>query len=477
MERNIVGLLFCDVAGYSKLTEPQLRVFVERVLPEVAALVEDHRDQLMELNTWGDALVAISADPYVLAHLALALRDFYKNRNWIDDHLPENLSCRTALHSGVVFTGHDPIRRTDGIVGTQVNLAARIEPVTTPGEVWVTEQFMKLIDPQADPTLAFDDLGDRPLAKKFGSARLYRLRRAHEPETGPPDVRVQPVEGPVRSKELEIVIHMAKHGTEKQRLVGLDMLGQFDSSESIATLLEVARDKSAPHRLRRMALASLHELKSKTAVPDLIAIAEDKDELPDIVGWAIQGLGEIRDVRALPYIQTALLGDRLLEVKAIRAAIIAIGKIGDPGGVPILREMFDQIDRFRPVLGPVMAACAVLPDPSFVAPLQAIASDRDAYSPDLRQTAIRALILNTPSQSEELFIELAQDESENYDVRFTAVGALAAVPSSRSKTILEELASDLSNPLAPRALVVMIKGSSLLEEQKEQLTRAAMGES
>ncbi len=180
IEKTIVGLLFSDVAGYSKLNEPQLRDFIEYVLPDVAGLLKKYRGDLLELNTWGDAVFAISPDPYRLARLALDLRHFYTKRGSSFHHLPDNLSCRIALHAGVVFTGYDPIRERKGVIGTQVNLAARIEPVTFPGEVWVTEQFRNLIDPKTDPKLAFDDLGERTLAKKFGSAHLYRLHWSDE---------------------------------------------------------------------------------------------------------------------------------------------------------------------------------------------------------------------------------------------------------------------------------------------------------
>jgi class 3 adenylate cyclase len=180
MERKIVALMFSDVAGFSKLNEAQLGVFLTSVLPEIANLLKKYRNNFIELNTWGDAIVIATADPYALAHFALDLRDFFLNKNWSAIHLPQELSSRIALHTGVIFTGDDPIRGINGIIGTQVNLAARIEPVTPPGEVWATQEFRSMINTATDPALAFDELGERPLAKKFGSARLYRLRRHHD---------------------------------------------------------------------------------------------------------------------------------------------------------------------------------------------------------------------------------------------------------------------------------------------------------
>ena len=180
MNRRTVAILFLDVSGYSKLTEPQLNVYMQNILPELAKIIQPYSNNLSEINTWGDAIIAVSSDPYNIARLSLELRDFFKNRNWLNDHLPSDLSSRIALHAGAVTFGFDPIRNIKGIIGAQVNLAARIEPVTIPGEVWCTDQFMGLVDTGSDPKLAFDDLGECPLAKKFGSVRLWRLRRAYE---------------------------------------------------------------------------------------------------------------------------------------------------------------------------------------------------------------------------------------------------------------------------------------------------------
>lgn len=181
---TLTAVLFADVAGYSKLEEPQLQVFMSKVLPELSEVVVDpFRDKLQELNSWGDAIVASSRDPYDLMKLALNLRDFFRNRHWHADLLP-NLNIRVALHAGVVFFGYDPIRRTSGMIGTQVNLTARIEPVVAAGDVWVTEAFFHMIDPKVKFPATFDNLGSRPLAKAFGEEILHRLRRTTDQPLG-----------------------------------------------------------------------------------------------------------------------------------------------------------------------------------------------------------------------------------------------------------------------------------------------------
>lgn len=98
------------------------------------------------------------------------------------------------------------------MVGAQVILAARIEPVAYPGEVWVTEQFKSLIDPDRDRTIQFDPLGERPLAKKFGSKRLFRLCRVGE--SAIPRIRTEeyPIRGALVLRERKVTFTYEENG-------------------------------------------------------------------------------------------------------------------------------------------------------------------------------------------------------------------------------------------------------------------------
>ena len=153
LERETISILFLDIVGYSKLNEPQLRDYFERVLPQLASIINKEPDKHLELNTWGDGVFIVSKDPYWLAQTALHLRDHFKTTNWLDYHLPTEFACRISLNTGVAFIGHDPLRNRGGVVGSQINLGARIEPVTPTGEVFVTDQFARMIDTNVHKTL------------------------------------------------------------------------------------------------------------------------------------------------------------------------------------------------------------------------------------------------------------------------------------------------------------------------------------
>ena len=178
---KLAGILFLDIKGFSTLSQAQLERYIGVVLPELANEIEPYRSTLLELNTWGDGLVAVSDNPVALARLALAFRDYFRRTNFEEKALPTSLQPRISVHAGTVYFGHDPIRKTRGVIGTNVNLAARVEPVIIPGEVWATDDFAQMMTIHAKAErLAFDDLGPRQLAKGYGSRRLLRLRRADE---------------------------------------------------------------------------------------------------------------------------------------------------------------------------------------------------------------------------------------------------------------------------------------------------------
>ena len=61
-------------------------------------------------------------------------------------------------------------------MGSHVSRTARIEPVTPPGSVFVTEPFAAALE-LAESPFRCDYVGHLPAAKDFGRLRMYRLRR------------------------------------------------------------------------------------------------------------------------------------------------------------------------------------------------------------------------------------------------------------------------------------------------------------
>lgn len=182
--REIRAMLFADVVGYSKLPEqdtPGYYKFLERVAGEVAP----HAEAGAVVNTWGDAIFVAMQDAKKVADYAFALQHIIRDTDWTTQDITANLDVRIGLHAGpVYFADRDPVTGNTNLYGAHVNRAARIEPITLPGHIFASEQFISLLaaeaaeQPELRERYAFEYVGTKPLAKRFGSQPLYHLRRA-----------------------------------------------------------------------------------------------------------------------------------------------------------------------------------------------------------------------------------------------------------------------------------------------------------
>ncbi len=84
---------------------------------------------------------------------------------------------RISLHVGPVFAGVDNVTRKETYFGHTLTRAARMEPITPVGEVYVTEQFAALIAMEQGDQTRCTYVGRVPLAKDYGELRMYSLIR------------------------------------------------------------------------------------------------------------------------------------------------------------------------------------------------------------------------------------------------------------------------------------------------------------
>ncbi|MCW3068459.1 MAG: hypothetical protein JWL67_1084, partial [Solirubrobacterales bacterium] len=175
--RVVRAMLFGDVKGFSKLTDEQLPGFAADVLGAFASVLERHRDEVWHRNTWGDAVYVVLSHASQAAACALDLQDAMAAIDLAASGLPPDLALRLAGHLGPVFPTRDPVLDELGFMGSHVSRTARIEPVTPPATVYVTEQFAAALMLDADDEFACDYVGHMPAAKDYGHLRMYRLRR------------------------------------------------------------------------------------------------------------------------------------------------------------------------------------------------------------------------------------------------------------------------------------------------------------
>jgi hypothetical protein len=174
--RVVRALLFGDMKGFSRLTDEQLPRFAEAVLRAFAAVLARHRDVCSQ-NTWGDGLFVVLASAERAADCALELQAAMGAIDMAAAGLPPELSLRLSAHVGPVFPVRDPVSDALTFLGSHVSRTARIEPVTPPRAVYVTEPFAAALELAGRDDLACDYVGHMPTAKDYGRLRMYRLRR------------------------------------------------------------------------------------------------------------------------------------------------------------------------------------------------------------------------------------------------------------------------------------------------------------
>jgi len=179
-EHWITGsMLFSDLQGFSRLTDQHQRRFVEGVLTPCARVLESFGEKVKYRNTWGDAILAVFEDVASAADAALALQGVMSSIDLRDLGLPEPLGLRIGGHVGPILPLADPIRGVSAYWGREMTRAARIEPKTPEGEVYVTDAFAALCALECGDAFVCEYVGRVTTAKDFETIRMYRLRRGY----------------------------------------------------------------------------------------------------------------------------------------------------------------------------------------------------------------------------------------------------------------------------------------------------------
>jgi class 3 adenylate cyclase/tetratricopeptide (TPR) repeat protein len=178
LSRTLVSVLFADVVGFSKLQEPQIVPYVKNFLGGIREVSNRFKDEMNFVNTWGDAIFAVFDSVEKVGEFAIDLRSFIRDTNWAELGLPESLNMRIALHAAPASALFDPVLGKTNYFGQHISRAARIEPITPPGEVYASESFAALSANEGGGTFVCEYVGRVPLAKAFGTFPLFHLKRS-----------------------------------------------------------------------------------------------------------------------------------------------------------------------------------------------------------------------------------------------------------------------------------------------------------
>ena len=171
VQRRLVAILAADVVGYSQLIEADEEgtrarfrsLYSELIDPKIAA------DDGRIVKTTGDGVLVEFSSAVDAVRSALDIQEAIRQRN---ADLPEDhcIAFRMGINLG------DIIVEGDDIHGDGVNVAARLEVLCGPGEVYVSGTVREHVEGKL--SVVFDDLGERTLKNIARSVHVFVARSA-----------------------------------------------------------------------------------------------------------------------------------------------------------------------------------------------------------------------------------------------------------------------------------------------------------
>lgn len=174
-ERHLQAILLGDFQRFSRLEDEYQPTFVTHVLSAMGRVVARYKSVVRYCNTQGDGLLLILDNVEHAARCALDLQRAVQQLDLAALGLPEDLLLRIGCHLGPVYQMEDPITHVPAFFGAHITRAARIEPVTPPDAVYVSEAFASSLAFHADAFVC-EYVGEVPSAKNYGAMRMYWLR-------------------------------------------------------------------------------------------------------------------------------------------------------------------------------------------------------------------------------------------------------------------------------------------------------------
>jgi adenylate cyclase len=174
--RLLRAVLFADIAGFSSLDDLQMPAFMQAVMGNLAKRIEDFGDGVLLRRTWGDGIHLAFDSVDTAASCAVALQRGMAAIDLRAGGLGSLRGLRVGAHVGPVYEETDPITGQLSYMGANVTRAARIEPGTPVGEVYVTHPFAAIAELEGQGRWWCQYVGQVPAAKDHGRLPMYLLR-------------------------------------------------------------------------------------------------------------------------------------------------------------------------------------------------------------------------------------------------------------------------------------------------------------
>lgn len=173
-QRALRSMIFADFSGFSRLEEDFVAQFLETVMGRIAKVLDFYPDTVLSRNSWGDAIYVVITTPELAAEIALKIQAELDPTTLREAGLPTEGGMRMSLHHGSIFEHFDAVQNARTFYGTEVTVAARIEPRVPVGAIYTTQQFAATFD-SSRTEYHFEYVGKMHLAKDYGERILYRL--------------------------------------------------------------------------------------------------------------------------------------------------------------------------------------------------------------------------------------------------------------------------------------------------------------
>jgi len=316
-ERKQVTVMFCDMEGFTRLSEMLGIEDAYSIMDEVYEIlihkVHDYEGTVNEMT--GDGIMALFGAPIALEDAPQrAIRSslaIHRELAIFNDRLKQEkkdippIKMRIGIHTGPVVVGTvgNDLRVEFKAVGDTVNLASRMEGQAQPGTTYVTDDVFKL----TEGLFRFEALGEKEVKGKKKPIKVYRVIASSTSRTrfdASAERGLTPFVG--RERELEILLDgferakggrgqafsiMAEAGIGKSRL--LYEFRKIISNENV-TFLE---GKSLPYNRGRAYYPVIDILKSYFDIHE----EDGNDEITKKVSVGIRKLG-VEEKSTVPYI-------------------------------------------------------------------------------------------------------------------------------------------------------------------------------
>jgi tetratricopeptide (TPR) repeat protein len=176
-KRVIRSVFFGDFKGFSRLHDEHIPLFLSTIMQPVSEVLDRYGEHVIVRNTWGDGLFLVMDDTVNGARCALDLQERLSTVDLAAAGLPADMGLRLGGHVAPLVPVYDPVLRLPMVMGRGLTRAARIEPRTPAGEVYVTTGFAALLRLEPGCGVASEYVGHLTTAKNFETTPMYLLRR------------------------------------------------------------------------------------------------------------------------------------------------------------------------------------------------------------------------------------------------------------------------------------------------------------